>query len=498
MRTHQSTKRTGRSATATPTAGKRSKPGTKGQPAAQRRPPSQRPSATNPTAQGAAPKAKPKRKPGRQRRRVAERQRARVLNQRKRQAGQRARRRQATKLRRRQADRHCQLNGRGVQAHTISLLQKCLQLPDFSATCSAALVFTVLLAAAGQCASIAATCFRLEQAPSEQTIYNALNEILPDYAELERRVNRTLRANLPKNLRRRRQRLAIDLTLIPYHGQPEAALQEIYRSQAKHGTSHFHAYASLYVVCRGQRFTVALIWVQQSQPMKEVVQRLLVWGRRAGVRPQLLLLDRGFYSVAVIGYLKRARVPFLMPAVARGRRPAEGQPASGIRAFKLWKRGGWGEHTLDNGRRREKVKIAVYCGNYRGQWQRHGRYAWVYAYWGFRPGSARWLADTYRTRFGIETSYRQMNQARIKTSTRSPLNRYLYVALALILRNMWVWLHWEVLSTPRRGPRRLNLPRLTLEGMLVCMVHAIEALLGICERFVTERPLPKLLTANTC
>jgi hypothetical protein len=65
------------------------------------------------------------------------------------------------------------------------------------------------------------------------------------------------------------------------------------------------------------------------------------------------------------------------------------------------------------GGRHERVRIAVYCGNYRGQRKKHGRYAWVYAYWGFQPVSLRWLADTYRKRFGIESSYRQMHQERI-------------------------------------------------------------------------------------
>jgi putative transposase len=384
-----------------------------------------------------------------------------------------------------------------VQAHAVDVLQKNLKLRDHSNRCSASLVFTVLLAAAGQCTSIAAACHRLEKAPSEQTIYNALEGTLPDYTELERRVNRTLRAQLPARLRRRRQRLAIDLTLIPYHGKPQSDLKEIYRGQAKHGTSHFHAYASLYLVCQGQRFTVALTRVELGESMKVVVQRLLGWGRRAGIRPKLLLLDRGFYSVAVISYLKRARVPFLMPAVARGRKPEAGSPATGIRAFRLRKRGGWGEHTLCSDKQRTKVQIAVCCGNYRGQWKRHGRYAWVYAYWGFQPGSLRWVADTYRQRFGIETSYRQMHQGRIKTCTRSPLLRYLYVAIALILRNVWVWLHWEVLSTPRRGRRRLNLQRLTFEGLLVFLVHVAEDLLGFCDRFTAERPPPPTLAAGT-
>lgn len=418
-------------------------------------------------------------------------------SKRMRHSAQRARRkRQAAELLRRRREQRYELDDHGIQAYACNLLQKKLRLRDHSPKCSTALLFTVLLAAAAQCTSIAAACYRLDKAPSDQTIYNALDATLPDYAELERRVNQALRANLPRNLRKRRQYLAIDLTLIPYHGEPQAEATEIYRGKAKHGTTHFHAYASLYVVCRGERFTVALVRVEHGAAMKGVVQRLLQWGARAGVRPKLLLLDRGFYSMDVIGYLKRARVPFLMPAVARGRRPAADRPPTGIRAFQLLKRGGWGEHTLAKGKRRERVHVCVYAGNYRGQWRRHGRFAWVYAYWGFQPSSPRWVADTYRLRFGIETSYRQLNQGRIKTCTRSPLWRYLFVAIALILRNLWVWLHWEVLSTPRRGRRRLNLERLTLEGMLVFLLHVAEALLGIRKRVLTERQPPASLTTT--
>src|SRR5512143_3394301 len=43
---------------------------------------------------------------------------------------------------------------------------------------------------------------------------------------------------LPKAWRRRPQRLAIDLTLIPYHGEPFRDPEEVYRGLAKEGTSH--------------------------------------------------------------------------------------------------------------------------------------------------------------------------------------------------------------------------------------------------------------------
>jgi hypothetical protein len=50
-----------------------------------------------------------------------------------------------------------------------------------------------------------------------------------------------------------------------------------------------------------------------------VVQELLRQASQAGVRPRYVLLDRGFWSVAVIRYLQRARYAFLMAVPCRGR-----------------------------------------------------------------------------------------------------------------------------------------------------------------------------------
>jgi putative transposase len=386
---------------------------------------------------------------------------------------------------------HYTIKGRDVHDRASAHLRRFLGLVDYSRKCTVGVLLHVLFYSASRLISICAACQRLVNAPSDSTVFNALLATLPGYVELQRRVNRALAGQIPKALRRRRQRLAIDLTLIPYHGEPFADPKEIYRSLAKSGTSHFHAYASAYVIFRGQRYTVALTPVEKGEAMSDVVKRLLRQAAKASVRPRLLLLDRGFYSVEVIRYLQCARVPFLMPAIARGRKPKQGQQPTGIRAFQTRKKGGWGQHTLTRSKgtpRSVTVSICVYCGNYQGKWKRHGRFAWVYAYWGFQPTSPRWLADTYRTRFGIETSYRQMNQARIRTCTRNPLLRFLFVAIALILRNVWVWYHWEILASPRRGGRCLRLERLRLETMLVWLLHVAEAALGICDETWTERP----------
>jgi len=97
------------------------------------------------------------------------------------------------------------------------------------------------------------------------------------------------------------------------------------------------------------------------------------------------------------------------------------------------------------------------------------------------------VKETYRSRFAIETSYRQMHQARIRTCTRDPLLRLLYVASALILRNVWVWLHWELLAERRRGHRRVDLRQLTFRRMLLWLQHFAEQCLGICDEAYAQR-----------
>ncbi len=397
--------------------------------------------------------------------------------------------------------RRCQytINRRTVHAYAEQVCQRHVRLRDTGRKCKASVLWAVLFWAASRISSLAAACASLRQAPSDSAAHDALLATLPAYAELSRRLNRGLTADLPKGLRKGRPPLACDLTLVPYHGQPLHEEDEIYRGQAKSGTTHFHAYATAYVIKKGQRFTVALTGVKGGESLAEVLKRLLRQAAGAGVRPRYLLLDKGFCSVAVIRYLQRARYGWLMPLVTRGRRPEHPKGASGSQVFRCWKKGGWGHYTMTapDGVT-ATFGVCVKYRNRRGERGRHGREALVYAWGGMaQPSSPEWVKETYRQRFGIETSYRQMHQARIRTSTRDPLLRLLYVGVALILRNVWAWLHWEVLSCPRRGGRRVDLGKLTFRGMLLCLQHYAEQWLGVNDEVHTQRPIPKWLMAFT-
>jgi hypothetical protein len=380
------------------------------------------------------------------------------------------------------------LDRRQVYRAAAEHLQAHLEFRDYKRKTSARTLWALLLAAAARITSLSDACGRLRDGPSDETARQALLATLPDDATRQRQLNAALAGHLPEVLRRHLQRLAIDLTSIPYHGRPFRDLHEIYRGQARDGTSHVHAYATAYVVRHGHRYTVALTGVTKGEPLRDVVRRLIRQAARVGVRPRLVLLDRGFYSVAVVRYLQAARYPFLMPVVCHGRSPKQRGGPSGSYVFRTWKKSGWSRYTLTDAKKRTAtVSICVTCRNYRGQGKRHGRQALIYAYWGYRPPSPDSVFATYRLRFGIESSYRQMHEGRIRTTTRRPEVRLLYVGIALVLRNLWVWLHYAVLSVPRRGGRVIAPERLRWETLLLWLLHVVEETLGVADITYTER-----------
>ena len=389
-----------------------------------------------------------------------------------------------------------------VQDHASSLLRSHLRLHDYKESCPVSTLLAVLFCACARLCSFFAAGRRLKHAPSHETLRKALHDNLPDIDELQRRLNCALAALVSPSLRRhfrtkrklgRGLTIAIDLNLRPYHGVHDDDDLEVVRGQAKSGTTHFHAYATAYVVLRGQRFTLAMRRVQKGEKMDVVVRDLLRRCAQLDVPIGVVLLDRGFFSVAVIRYLQAARYHFLMPVITRGRKPTHPDGVGGTRIFQTWNCGGFSQYTIQesakNGRR-ARVGICVWVRNRNGRRGKHGRERLVYAYWGWQPRSVRQVRETYRQRFGIESSYRQLGEAKAKTCTRSAAVRLLLVGVALVLRNIWVWLHHEILSSPRRGKRLYNWERLRFKDLLLWLQHEAEKALGLNDEVCTERAMP--------
>jgi hypothetical protein len=367
------------------------------------------------------------------------------------------------------------ISSREVHGWALNWLLQAKLLKDHGWLCTATVVWNLVLRAAARSISISAACRDLSEAPSYQAVMSALQEGLPrTLSVLERRLNESLTCQLPRRLQRRPWQVAIDWHLSPYYGEPQRSRNELYYGKPRQGTKKFHAYASACIVSHGHRYTLALSWVRRHESTVVVLRRLLATIRGIGLKIKRVLLDRAFFNVPVVEFLQQENLPFLMPVMFRGRKSKKRRAASGLHWIKR-QSAGWYPHTMKN--RQKQVTLAVCVGYRRHRNRKDGKQKkqkLLFAAWRVK-GCPTEIRQRYRQRFGIETSYRQMRQARIYTCTRDPHLRLVFVAVALILRNLWVWIHQTRLAEGDRDNPTLHLERLRFKRLLDWIVHEIVA-----------------------
>ncbi|MBC7812359.1 MAG: transposase [Burkholderiales bacterium] len=371
------------------------------------------------------------------------------------------------------------LSSREVHEWALDWLLEAKLLKDHGWLCTAAVVWNVVLRAAARSISVFAACRDLADGPCDQAVRNALVAGLPKtLRSLERRLNEALTKHLPRGLRRRACEVAIDWHLVPYYGQPQRSRNELYYGQPRQGTKEFHAYATACIVQYGQRYTLALTWVRRHEKTIVVLARLLDQIDQLGLKTRGLLLDRAFFNVPVIEWMQSRQQPFLMPAMFRGykKKSHQKRKLTGLRWIKR-QAAGWYSHTMKGGQRQVTLQI---CVTYRTRKNRKTgkrlQQKLLYGAWQMN-GAPTEIRERYRTRFGIETSYRQMRQARIYTCTRDPHLRLLFVAVALLLRNLWVWIHETLLAVGSGPTLTLRLERLRFKRLLDWIASTVVALL---------------------
>ena len=345
-----------------------------------------------------------------------------------------------------------QVTAQDVYRLTSETLQEVFQVAMTGSQYEAQDLWDVLVAAAVERITIETACGLLEEAPSPNTVRKSVCEMLGDEAALERleaRVNELLVARLPKKLLNRARPAALDVTEIPYHGQHEEEDEHIRRSRAKHGTTHFHCYGTVYVLKDNKRYTLAITLVRRSDKMVNVTKRLVERGKVLGLKPRRLYLDRGFDNNGVVAYLEQQPFPSIIALTIRGK---EG----GTRALLKGRHSYQTTYTRSSTQYGEQTfAVVVVCKYSKGRYGRQGAYHFAYIMIGEVKIDPLQVFEVYRRRFGIETSYRLMNTMRARTTSTSVTLRLFYVALALLLLNLWSYVKWHFLFVPRRGPRQV-------------------------------------------
>jgi putative transposase len=338
-------------------------------------------------------------------------------------------------------------------------------------------IIAVLGYASANRISTEAACHELKGAPSANRLREVLVQALPERTILQRALNRILRAQTPQVVKKgkRSYSIAMDLTLIPYHGDHYEDEKEIIRSEAKSGTTHFHGYATVSIVHDHQRYVLALRFVEKGESMESIVAWLLNRLKSMGISIRCAYFDKGFCSIPVLKILKRRKLRFVVPIPVRGK-------SGGVRTlFQAASRKT--TYTFHSPQHGELEVAAVVVKKYsKGRYKRKGARWFAYAV-GRLPKSVvpHQVFEMYRQRFGIEASYRQMNQVRTRTASRNPVLRLLFVGLAFILFNLYIALRQHVAICLKNPLVSVSKSWLSLRRLVCMLARAVENLFDLAE-----------------
>lgn len=383
----------------------------------------------------------------------------------------------------------CTLKASTVHALARQLLLDQLDLDNYKPLLPAQLVVSLLLFASLWQSSLSAACASLKDPPSRETARKAALALIPPRPlDLRHRLLAALRQTLPDYLKRLPQVMALDLHQRPFYGKKNTKGST--RRKKKAGTRNSFTYATLAVLTRWGRFSVGLLATRPKMRLTTIVSELLKQAEDFGLSVAYLLLDKEFYAAEVIELLQKGGVAFLMPALQKAASKHLYDPKTPVGWYQYSWTGKRQRYDPQQKKRVNKGEVTVTVRACVARHRKDGK-PLVYISEGLLKWSPIQVAEEYRRRFGIEASYRQLNSCLARTSSRNEVYRLLLVGMALLLCNLWSYLHSELFSSGSLSETRLHLGRLRLTQMCVALAAVIADLFGgCCDEWHTQRPLP--------
>ncbi len=154
-----------------------------------------------------------------------------------------------------------QLKAEDVRELTERLLREQLSLAVDGYKITTSMVLNVLLKAAIEKRSIEAVCADLTDVVDSNTLREAVNRALTveDLRQHEAEFNAALADCIPSAMPRHGLEMAIDCHDEPFYGRTATLQAYTCRGEAHDGTTYFWRIASVYVIWRGVRVTLALM-----------------------------------------------------------------------------------------------------------------------------------------------------------------------------------------------------------------------------------------------
>lgn len=345
------------------------------------------------------------------------------------------------------------------------------------------MVYDVLLKAASENISIDAACRDLELTVGGNMLRQLINKHLSieQLRQHEDEINAALSARLPRQIRKGRLQAAIDEHDEPSYAKTAQTRAHTVRSRARKGTTHFFRIVTAYVIYGQMRLTLAVAFVLPEDETVTVVSRLYERLESLNLRLRVLYMDRGFCSGAVISYLKQKQQSAIIACTIRGKQGGTRQLCRGRKSYRT-------TYTFTDGTTVAMAVVATLTPN-KDKKRRRKWLLFVVIALDWRPKTIR---RRYRSRFGIESTYRILRRVRIKTTSQNPAFHFFALGFALLLVNIWAFLRWLVARIPGPGPQRVDPNHFQLQTFVNLLRRAIEQYRGAIMSVPVLASLPKL------
>ena len=228
--------------------------------------------------------------------------------------------------------------------------------------------------------------------------------------------------------------VAIDKHFIPRYDKTDDD-SYLVKSKPKNGTDTFEGYSTIQCVDESCRAQIGCTPIRKGDAKVIIVRKLLDSCIRNNIKIRLVLLDREFFSTAVIHEIKQNHCTFIMPArKTPGIKKAIEQFVSGYREsiseYRIRSASG---HV-------ESFTLVIIPKSNPKKSNITDQYVTFATnipmnkiFWNISQ-----IPEEYRKRWGIETGYACIGKFRPRTCSRNHSIRFLYFLYPLILFNAWI------------------------------------------------------------
>ena len=267
------------------------------------------------------------------------------------------------------------------------------------------------------------------EAPCGEWISNICLRVDP--SGMEKSLENTMSANLDRLqslglLSGKRVDIAIDMHLIPRWDRKHGA--ELVRSKSKGKTGSFERYIAAQCLKPGMQMALALLHMPALEDTACYVRKTIAMCRRTGAKIGTVMLDREFFSTDVIRMLENLGADYLIPCVNtanvvraieeffRGERPA-------VSVFRITKsKNDYVEYVMHITNRKKKSKSKSCVEKLEEK------------YIAFATNRPDIDVKCYSERWMIETSFRMVENQRVRTRSRSVTVRTLFSVFTCLVQ----------------------------------------------------------------